>query len=170
MVFYHISKKMSTTTVVFQKGTSREVPFCYAVIPLPLIEARIISVKVLVIEVILNDTQRVTEALEVHDLAFAQELDGIGNVGIVAESKDVVIGLARLLLCCNGKSATFANKINPIGFILYHIPLKTEYITIFARKLYHILPLAKYITKNSNVLLSELRLFLEFSCLRKCSQ
>ena len=42
----------------------------------------------------------IAEALEVHDLAFAQELDGIGNVGIVAESKDVVIGLARLLLCC----------------------------------------------------------------------
>ena len=96
-----------------------------------------------------------TEALEVDDLALAKEADRVGDVVVVAEAQDVVVGLARLLLCCNGKSATFANKINPIGFILYHIPLKTEYITIFARKLYHILPLAKYITKNSNVLLSE---------------
>ena len=90
-----------------------------------------------------------------NDLAFAEEADRVGNVAVIAEAQDVIIGQARLLLCCNGKSATFANKINPIGFILYHIPLKTEYITIFARKLYHILPLAKYITKNSNVLLSE---------------
>ena len=90
-----------------------------------------------------------------HKLSLTEELDRLPNVGVVGKAQDVVVSLARLLLCCNGKSATFANKINPIGFILYHIPLKTEYITIFARKLYHILPLAKYITKNSNVLLSE---------------
>ena len=71
------------------------------------------------------------------DLALAEELDDIVDIRVVAEAQNVVIGGARLLLCCNGKSATFANKINPIGFILYYIPLKTEYITIFARKLYH---------------------------------
>ena len=97
----------------------------------------------------------ISKALEMHKLALAQELDRLSNVGIVRKAQNVIVGFTRLLLCCNGKSATFANKINPIGFILYHIPLKTEYITIFARKLYHILPLAKYITKNSNVLLSE---------------
>ena len=90
-----------------------------------------------------------------HDLPCTQKLNRIFHVGVVGQPQNVVVGGTGFLLCCNGKSATFANKINPIGFILYHIPLKTEYITIFARKLYHILPLAKYITKNSNVLLSE---------------
>lgn len=90
-----------------------------------------------------------------HYLSCTQEFDDIVHIRVITEAQDIVIGGARLLLCCNGKSATFTNRINPIGFILYHIPLKTEYITIFVRKLYHILPLAKYITKNSNVLLSE---------------
>ena len=80
----------------------------------------------------------ITEALVVDYFAFAEEFYGIAHIGVVNQTKDIVIGCASLLLCCNGKSATFANKINPIGFILYHI-----------------LPLAKYITKNSNVLLSE---------------
>jgi len=74
----------------------------------------------------------------VYQLSLTKELDRLSYVGVVGKAQNVVVGLSRLLLCCNGKSATFANKINPIGFILYHIPLKTEYITIFARKLYHI--------------------------------
>ncbi len=93
------------------------------------------------------------ESLIVHDLALAQKAQGRDDVGILHQPQHVFIGGARLLLCCNGKSATFDNKINPIGLILYHI-----------------LPLAKYITKNSNVLLSERPWFWGFSCLRKCSQ
>ena len=119
------------------------------------VERRVAGVEVLAVEAVLCDSERITEALEVHYLTLTQKFDRVTHIGIVYESEDVVVGDTCLLLCCNGKSATFANKINPIGFILYHIPLKTEYITIFARKLYHILPLAKYITKNSNVLLSE---------------
>ena len=34
-----------------------------------------------------------------HDLAFAQEFDGIADVGIVGQAKDVVVGGASLLLC-----------------------------------------------------------------------
>ena len=34
-----------------------------------------------------------------HDLSFAQEFDGIADVGVVAEAKDVVVGDACLLLC-----------------------------------------------------------------------
>ena len=134
------------------------------------LQCRIHIVDIFFVQSLTQALHRLAETLEVHDLASSEELDNVVDIGIVRQSENVVISRARLLLCCNGKSATFANKINPIGFILYHIPLKTEYITIFARKLYHILPLAKYITKNSNVLLSERPSFWVFSCLRKCSQ
>ena len=39
------------------------------------------------------------EALIMHDLAFAQELNGIAHVGIIHESQNVIIRGARLLLC-----------------------------------------------------------------------
>ena len=44
-------------------------------------------------------TQGFAEALEVDYLALAEELDGVVDVGIVGEAKDVVVGDARLLLC-----------------------------------------------------------------------
>ena len=47
----------------------------------------------------MNHTQRIAEALEVDDLAFSEEADRIGDVAVVAEAKDIVIGLACLLLC-----------------------------------------------------------------------
>ena len=40
------------------------------------------------------------EALEVHDFARTQELDDIADVGIVRKAENVVVGHARLLLCC----------------------------------------------------------------------
>lgn len=114
------------------------------------VKLRIVRVKVLAVQVVLYYPQPFTETLEVNYLTLAQKLDRVAHIGVVRVAQNVVVCLSRFLLCCNGKSATFANKINPHGFILYYIPLKTEYITIFARKLYHILPLAKYITKNSS--------------------
>ena len=86
----------------------QKAPFCYAVTPLPLVERGIISVKVLVIEVILNDAQRIAEALEVVDLSLAEELDGVADVGIVDEAEDVIVGDARLLLWCNHIRTNFS--------------------------------------------------------------
>ena len=40
------------------------------------------------------------EALEVDNLAFAQELQHVVDVRIVADPQQVVIGYAGLLLCC----------------------------------------------------------------------
>ncbi len=54
--------------------------------PLPLIKARVVSVKVLVVEVILYNTQRITEALEVHYLALTEEAYRVGNVAVIAEA------------------------------------------------------------------------------------
>ena len=63
-----------------------------------LIELRVPAVKVLCIHIILCDTERLAEALVMHDLALAQEFDGVAHVGIIGQAQDVVIGHARLLL------------------------------------------------------------------------
>ena len=101
------------------------------------IQRRVHIIDILLIQPLPQLFHGLTEALEMHHLSGTEELDHIVHIRVVAEAQNVVKGGACHLLCCNGKSATFANKINPIGFILYHIPLKTEYITIFARKIYH---------------------------------
>lgn len=45
-------------------------------------------------------TLRFAEALEVHDLTRTQELDDIADVRIIGKAENVVVGHARLLLCC----------------------------------------------------------------------
>ena len=40
---------------------------------------------------------RFAEALEVVDLALAEEFDGVADVGVIDEAQDIVIGHARLL-------------------------------------------------------------------------
>jgi hypothetical protein len=49
---------------------------------------------------------RFAEPLEVDDFAFAQELDDVVHVRVVAEAENIVVGHAGLLLCCNGKRTT----------------------------------------------------------------
>ena len=55
----------------------------------------------------MQDVQTLAEALEVHDLARTQELDDVVDVGIVGKAQDVIVGHARLLLCCNHIRTTF---------------------------------------------------------------
>jgi hypothetical protein len=47
-----------------------------------------------------------------HDLAFAKELYGVSDVGVINEAEEVIVGHSRLLLCCNTAKATFI-KIVP---------------------------------------------------------
>ena len=56
---------------------------------------------------LLRDAQGIAEALIVHDLALTQIAQGIEDVGIVTQTDQIVVGDARLLLCCNLKSASF---------------------------------------------------------------
>lgn len=63
-----------------------------------LIKRGVECVEILAVEFILNDSHGVAEALEMHDLAFAEEAQGIGDVGVVGEAYEVVVGHARLLL------------------------------------------------------------------------
>jgi hypothetical protein len=46
------------------------------------------------------------EALIMHYFTGAQEFYYVINVGVIGKAQNVVIGRARLLLCCNFKSAT----------------------------------------------------------------
>ena len=45
----------------------------------------------------------------VNDLAFAEEFNGVADVGIIDETENVVVGHARLLLCYYH---AFATKIS----------------------------------------------------------
>lgn len=44
---------------------------------------------------------RFTEALEMHDLAFAQIADGVDHIRVVCQAQDIVIRCPRLLLGCH---------------------------------------------------------------------
>ena len=53
-----------------------------------------------------GNAQAFTEALVMNDFSLPQETDGINDIGIVAEAKDVVVGSAGLLFCCDHVNAT----------------------------------------------------------------
>ena len=46
-----------------------------------------------------------------HDLALAEEFEGLADVGVVDHADQVVVGHARLLLRCNRLWATVCSKI-----------------------------------------------------------
>ena len=49
---------------------------------------------------LLSPSEGIAESLIMNDLTLAQILDGIAHIGIVNETKDVVVGYASLLFCC----------------------------------------------------------------------
>lgn len=65
------------------------------------VKRRVHEVDIFLIQAILRQPQAFAEALEMDDLPGAQELDGVVYIRVIAETKDVVIGQAGLLLCCN---------------------------------------------------------------------
>ena len=50
----------------------------------------------------------ITKALEVYDFPLTQEADHIVDVRIIGEAKDIVIGKAGLLFCCDLVRTTFS--------------------------------------------------------------
>ena len=62
------------------------------------IKRRIEGVEVFRVELVGRDAQAFAEALVVHDLSFAQELDGVAHVGVIGEPQDVVVRDAGFLL------------------------------------------------------------------------
>ena len=66
------------------------------------VECGVICVEVtLILAGLLRDRDSLTEALIVHYLPLAQEPYRIDYIGVVDETKDVIVGQSRFLLCCN---------------------------------------------------------------------
>ena len=65
---------------------------------LSLVEAGVKGVEVFGVEHILNHSLCFAEALEVDNLAFTQELDGVADVGVIGEAQDIIIGDSCFLL------------------------------------------------------------------------
>ena len=53
------------------------------------------------IQMLAHLTERLAKALEMHDLALAQEFERVAHIRIVDQAEQVIIRRARLLLCCN---------------------------------------------------------------------
>ena len=85
------------------KGNANAFPFFCVLF----VERGVEGVEVARIKVILRDAQGIGEALIVHDLALTQIAQRVQHVGVIAQTEQVVVGYTRLLLCCNGKSASF---------------------------------------------------------------
>ena len=62
------------------------------------VEGGVVCIEVFRVQIVLNDPQSITEALEVRDFPRAQEADRVANIGVVGKAQDVVIGQPRLLL------------------------------------------------------------------------
>ena len=73
----------------------------FAVFSASRVEGGVAEIKIaFVVERILSNADTFGEALVMHNFALPQEADRVDDVGIVAKAKNVVIGHARLLLCC----------------------------------------------------------------------
>ncbi len=56
---------------------------------------------------VLRNSYAVAESLIVNDFSFAKKFDGVAHIRVVGETKNVVIGCSRLLLCYYHVFATF---------------------------------------------------------------
>ena len=81
-----------------------------SIFPYSPVKTGIKRIEIPAVQCILHTLQRLSEALEVHDLALAQEADGRDHVRVVHEAQDVVVGGAGLLLCCNHTRTNFDGK------------------------------------------------------------
>lgn len=72
-----------------------------------MVHGRIHVVDILFAQLFFSQTESLAETLEVDDLPGTQETDDVGDVGIVAQAEDIVVGNASLLLCCEGVKTTF---------------------------------------------------------------
>ena len=64
-------------------------------------------IEVFRVEAVGGKSETFTEALIVDYFSFTQELYRVGNIGVIHEAQDIVIGGSCLLLCCNHIRTTF---------------------------------------------------------------
>ena len=77
---------------------------------LSMVERRVHIVDVFLAQTVFGQAQALAKSLEVYNLPLAQEADGVGDVRIIAEAKNVVVGYAGFLLCCDLVRTTFDSR------------------------------------------------------------
>ena len=65
-----------------------------------LVKAGIEGIKVPAVQTFLEAAQGFTESLEMNDLPFPEEADGIAHIRLLHQTQNVVVGGAGFLLCC----------------------------------------------------------------------
>lgn len=93
------------------------------------VKRRVKRIKVFAVQMILRNTQRVTETLIVYDLAFPQISDRIAYVRVICHTQNIIIGHTCLLFCYYHVFATKlsfakARKILIFQDVLQFIPRK----------------------------------------------
>ena len=71
------------------------------------VKGRVDQIDVFLVHPVLRQPQSLAEALEVDDFPGPQELDDIVDIRIIAQTKDVIVCRAGLLLCCDRVRTTF---------------------------------------------------------------
>ena len=85
------------------------------------VKGRVDQIDVFLVHPVFCQPQSLAEALEVDDFPGPQELDDIIDIRIIAQTKDVIVCRAGLLLCCDRVSTTFLRYrilLNDIPFWL----------------------------------------------------
>ena len=70
------------------------------------VKGRVDQIDVFLVHPVLRQPQSLAEALEVDDFPGPQELDDIIDIRIIAQTKDVIVCRAGLLLWCDGVRTT----------------------------------------------------------------
>lgn len=65
------------------------------------IKVRVVCVEVFLVQIILDQSQTLTESLEVNQFTLAEEADWISNLSILCQTQDVVISGSCFLLWCD---------------------------------------------------------------------
>lgn len=65
------------------------------------IKVWVVSIKILFVQIILNQAKAFTETLEMNQFALTQETNGISYLRIFYQTKEVIIGSAGFLLWCD---------------------------------------------------------------------
>lgn len=75
------------------------------------VKRRVGKVDVFLVHLLLGQTHRLAEALEVNDLPLTQEADDVVDIRVVGKAQNVVIGEAGFLFCCNGVRTAFLEAV-----------------------------------------------------------
>lgn len=70
---------------------------------------RVECVEVLAVQIILDDSETFSEALEVYDLPLAQEFDRFTNIRIIDKTQDIIVGRAGFLFWGDLVKTTYKN-------------------------------------------------------------